>query len=217
MSSALFFPSEHRDKIFKSFFFNPSFQFSRIFRFVWIKRHLVWLSFLLVGAAHYPTHLRFPFCLWCCTCVLFLSFFSAVLGLCCCRDFSLVAENRGYSAFQYPGVPSLWLLWLWSSVPGFPFAVASLVVELSTRVSHRCGFSGCDSWPLQSTGSVVVLNGLSCSSVCGIFLDQGWNPCPLHWQVNSLPLSHRGSRSYAFWMCFLQFRFYCFYGHLYWF
>ena len=27
----------------------------------------------------------------------------------------------------------------------------------------------------------------------GIFLTQGLNPCLLHWQVNSLPLSHLGS------------------------
>ena len=38
---------------------------------------------------------------------------------------------------------------------------------------------------LQSTGSVVVAHGLSCSSACGIFPDQGSNPCPLHWQVDS--------------------------------
>ena len=38
---------------------------------------------------------------------------------------------------------------------------------------------------LQSTGSVVVAHGLSCSVACGIFLDQGSNPCPLHWQADS--------------------------------
>ena len=27
----------------------------------------------------------------------------------------------------------------------------------------------------------------------GIFPDQGWNPCLLHWQADSLPLSHQGS------------------------
>ena len=25
------------------------------------------------------------------------------------------------------------------------------------------------------------------------FLDQGWNPCPLHWQADSSPLGHQGS------------------------
>ena len=32
---------------------------------------------------------------------------------------------------------------------------------------------------------------LSCSATGGIFPDQGLNPCLLHWQVGSLPLSHR--------------------------
>ena len=34
--------------------------------------------------------------------------------------------------------------------------------------------------------------GLSCSTARGIFLDQGSNLCILHWQVDSLPLSHQG-------------------------
>ena len=35
--------------------------------------------------------------------------------------------------------------------------------------------------------------GLVCSTACGIFLDQGWNPGLLHWQADSLPRSHQGS------------------------
>ena len=35
--------------------------------------------------------------------------------------------------------------------------------------------------------------GLSCSAACGIFPDQGSNPCPLHWQADSQPLHHQGS------------------------
>ena len=38
---------------------------------------------------------------------------------------------------------------------------------------------------LYSTGSIVVAHRLSCSAACGIFLDQGSNPCPLHWQADS--------------------------------
>ena len=37
--------------------------------------------------------------------------------------------------------------------------------------------------------------GLSSSSAHGIFPDQGSNPCLLHWQADSLPLSHQGSPS----------------------
>ena len=45
---------------------------------------------------------------------------------------------------------------------------------------HCSGFS-CRTWAL---GSVVAAFRLSCSMACGIFSEQGLNPCPLHWQVN---------------------------------
>ena len=38
-----------------------------------------------------------------------------------------------------------------------------------------------------------MAHGLSCSVACGIFLDQGSNLRPLHWQVDSYPLHHQGS------------------------
>ena len=46
---------------------------------------------------------------------------------------------------------------------------------------------------LWSTGSVAVMHGFSGSAACGIFSDQGWNSCLLHWQVGSLPLSQQVS------------------------
>ena len=39
---------------------------------------------------------------------------------------------------------------------------------------------------------MVVAQGLSCSEACAIFPDQGSNPCLSRWQVDSLPLNHRG-------------------------
>ena len=39
--------------------------------------------------------------------------------------------------------------------------------------------------------SVIVTHGLSCPMACGTFLDQGSNLCPLHWEVDSLPLDHQ--------------------------
>ena len=45
---------------------------------------------------------------------------------------------------------------------------------------------------LQSMGSIVMVHGL-CSAACGIFTDQGLNPCLLNQQTDSLPLSHQGS------------------------
>ena len=48
------------------------------------------------------------------------------------------------------------------------------------------------SW-LQLVGSLVLDPGFSYSAACGIFLDQGLNPCPLHWQADSYPVYHHGS------------------------
>ena len=43
----------------------------------------------------------------------------------------------------------------------------------------------CGAWALGHVISVVVVHGLSCSLACGIFPDQGANPCALHWQADS--------------------------------
>ena len=45
----------------------------------------------------------------------------------------------------------------------------------------------------RRAGSAIVAHGPSCSVACGIFPDQGSNPCPLHWQADSQPLRHQGS------------------------
>ena len=54
------------------------------------------------------------------------------------------------------------------------------------------GLSSCGSWALEH-GSTVMAHKLSWSTACGIFPDQGSNLCLLHWQADSLPLSHQGS------------------------
>ena len=56
--------------------------------------------------------------------------------------------------------------------------VASGVYSLGLECSllNCCGFS------LRSTDSVIVVQRLSCLMACGVFSDQGLNPCPLHWQ-----------------------------------
>ena len=51
---------------------------------------------------------------------------------------------------------------------------------------------------LSSPGSIVVVQGLSCSEAHRISPDQGSNPYLLHWQADSLPLSHQGSPSSSF-------------------
>ena len=44
------------------------------------------------------------------------------------------------------------------------------------RASHRGGFSCCGARALGTWAAVVVAHGLSCSTACGIFLDQGSSP-----------------------------------------
>ena len=93
-----------------------------------------------------------------------------------CMDFSLIVASRGYSLV---------------TVPRLLTAVASLVAE------HRL-------WCARA--SVVAARGLtSCaatwisSSVASeIFPDQELNSCPLDWQVDSYPLSHRGGAEIHF-------------------
>ena len=74
-----------------------------------------------------------------------------------------------------------WLCWVFVSVWGL-----SLVAASGGRSSSRCaGLSLSRPLLLRSigsrrAGSVVVAQGPSCSVACGIFPDQGSNPCPLH-------------------------------------
>ena len=95
--------------------------------------------------------------------------FLAVLGLhCCTRLFSSCSK---------------WGL-LIVVVCGLLIAVASLIAEHGFQQLWHAG-SVVVAHGLQSAGSVVVVRGLSCSAACGMFPDQGSNPCPLHWQADS--------------------------------
>ena len=98
-----------------------------------------------------------------------------------------------------------WLCWVFVSVRGL-----SLVVASGGHSSSRCaGLSLSRHLLLRSTvsrraGSVIVAHGPSCSAACGIFPDQGLNPCPLHWQADSQPLSHQGSPHFPIFKPLLQ-------------
>ena len=88
----------------------------------------------------------------------------------------------------------LWLCWVFVSVRGLSPVAAS-----GGHSSSRCtGLSLSRPLLLWSTGSrragsAVVAHRPSHSVACGIFPDQGSNPCPLHWQADSQPLCHQGS------------------------
>ena len=104
------------------------------------------------------------------------------------------AGHKDFYLFIY-----FWLCWVFVSVRGL-----SLVAASGGHSSSRCaGLSLL--WPLllwstgsRRAGSVVVAHGPSCSAACGIFPDQGSNPCPLHWQADSQPLRHQGSPTRIF-------------------
>ena len=80
----------------------------------------------------------------------------------------------------------------------------SLVAASGGHSSLRCAGLSVSRPPLlwstgsRRAGSVVAAHGPGRSAACGIFPDQGLNPCPLHWQADSQPLRHQGSPQCAF-------------------
>ena len=88
-----------------------------------------------------------------------------------------------------------------SSVSCALFFFSSSFSELWLLCSCGVWDSRCGSFSYRGADSRVQAqwlwhHGLSWSAACGIFLDQGSNPCLLHWQADSEPpriLSHQGS------------------------
>ena len=116
-----------------------------------------------------------------CFLVLFIWFwFCWIVAVMC--GFSLVAVSRDHSlaAVRRPLI-----------------AVASPVAwALGARASVAQPMVSVVAVPrLQSTDSVVVAHGPSCSEACGILPEQGSNPCTLHWQADSHLLYYQGSPS----------------------
>ena len=75
-----------------------------------------------------------------------------------------------------------WLHWVFVAVLGLSLVLASggcsLVAMHGFSSQWLFLFWSMDS---RAQASVLALHGFSCSTVCGIFLNQGLNPCPLHW------------------------------------
>ena len=90
-----------------------------------------------------------------------------------CTGSSLL--HVGFSLVEASGSYSLVVVY------GHLFVVTSFVVEA-----------------LGHGDSVVVALGLSCPEACGILSNQGSNRCPLHWQVDSYPLTHQGSLNHVY-------------------
>ena len=78
----------------------------------------------------------------------------------------------------------------------YPFLLCvsfSLLLLLQNTCSRLPGFSRCITQAQQLRCEGARACGLSCSEACGIFPDQGSNPYPLQWQVDSYSLCHPGS------------------------
>ena len=69
------------------------------------------------------------------------------------------------------------LLWVFVAVWGLSLVSegAILIMVASLVPQHR----------LKNAGSIVEMHWDDCPMTCGIFSDQGSNPCTLHWQVDS--------------------------------
>ena len=90
-----------------------------------------------------------------------------------------------------------WLCWVFRLLcEGFlQLRQVGATLHRGARASHYRGLS-LRSTSSRRAGSVVVAHGPSCSAACGIFPDQGSNPCPLPWQADSQPLCHQGSPAF---------------------
>ena len=100
-----------------------------------------------------------------------------MLGLHCCTGFSQAAVHRGCFSLWCSGFSRWSPLLLWSTGPRAHSLQSLWHVDSIVAVPR-----------LQSTGSIVVTQGFSCSMTCRI--------CPTrdktHWQAESLPLRHQG-------------------------
>ena len=68
---------------------------------------------------------------------------------------------------------------VWASHCGsFSYCRAQALGAQASVLAAR-GLSTSGLWTLELAGSVAGEHGLSCSAVCGIFLSQRSNPCPL--------------------------------------
>ena len=80
----------------------------------------------------------------------------------------------------------IWLHWVFVAVHGLSLAAASRMTLSSRDVLRIAVASLVADKGLSNTWALaVVVHGLSCPVTFDIFSDQGWNPCPLHWQTGS--------------------------------
>ena len=118
---------------------------------------------------------------WCC----FMYVFFKVVSVWECTLITLFiwlcgvfAAARAFPWLWCEVVPLWWALWLQSWLGAWTAVTAVCGLSCSTRPRAQA----------QWCGTRAQL-----PAACGIFLDLGSNPCLLHWQEDSLPLSQHGS------------------------
>ena len=114
------------------------------------------------------------------------------------RSQNILSLKFGFGCAGSLTLCSSFLEWRLVFVVGHRFliAVASLIVGhrlCGSRASivAVCRLSNCTSWTLEHRFSSYGTGAYPTAR--GIVLDQGSKPCLLHWQVDSLPLSHHRS------------------------
>ena len=101
-----------------------------------------------------------------------------------------VSKCWSRSPFIFLKLFYFWLRWVFIAARKFSLAVACgpLIAAAPSAAEHQLE---------GPQASVAVACGLSRPAACGIFPDQGSNPCPWHWQVGSSPLDRQGSPNSA--------------------
>ena len=91
-----------------------------------------------------------------------------------------------HSAFIFLKLFYFWLRWVFITARKFSLAVACgpLIAAAPPAAEHQLE---------RPQAPVALARGLSRPAACGIFPDQGSNPCPWLWQVGSSPLARWGS------------------------
>ena len=115
-------------------------------------------------------------------------------------------QRRNASTKGRTIIPLIWKMRLPPGHLGASFFKHLFLFGCTGFWSLHAGFSLQWLLSLLSTGTRVLrlsscgARGLSCFTACGIFPDQGLNPCLLYWQADSLTLSHQGSPQLTSWL-----------------
>ena len=98
------------------------------------------------------------------------------------------------------------LLWVFVAAHGFSSSCNEQgLLSVCSAQASPCG--GCSCSGAQAPGCAgfsSCVHRLSCTTACGIFPDQGLNPCPLHSKMFCLPWNYQGSPCYLCFWCQIQ-------------